>query len=59
LTAIFVDPSGGSWVNPVRRGLVGRAIDWKWFSAGWYDSDKSLHDPELPTIHGLPWDFFL
>ena len=46
-------------LNPVRRGLVARAIDWKWSSAGWYGSDKSLHDPDLPTIHGLPWDFFL
>ena len=22
--------------NPVRRGLVGRDIDWRWSSAGWY-----------------------
>ena len=22
--------------NPVRRGLVEKAVDWKWSSAGWY-----------------------
>jgi putative transposase len=42
-------------MNPVRRGLVKLAIDWKWSSARWY-----LHDPPrqqipgLPFIHGLP-----
>ena len=23
--------------NPVRRGLVGRAVDWQWSSASWYE----------------------
>jgi putative transposase len=23
--------------NPVRRRLVGRACEWKWSSAGWYE----------------------
>ena len=23
--------------NPVRRGLVDRAADWRWSSAGWYE----------------------
>jgi len=23
--------------NPVKRGLVARAIDWKWSSAAWYE----------------------
>jgi putative transposase len=42
-------------VNPVRRGLVMQALDWKWSSAGWY-----LRDPQrqqfanLPFVHGLP-----
>jgi len=41
--------------NPVRRGFVTRAVDWKWSSARWY-----LFDPprqrfaDLPFIHGLP-----
>jgi putative transposase len=24
-------------MNPVRRGLVERAVDWKWSSAAWYE----------------------
>ena len=44
--------------NPVRRGLTRTAIDWKWSSARWYASNAKLVDPDLPTIHGLPWDFF-
>jgi putative transposase len=24
-------------LNPVRRGLVDRASDWRWSSAGWYE----------------------
>jgi putative transposase len=27
--------------NPVRRGLVARAEDWKWSSASWYAGDQS------------------
>ncbi len=45
-------------MNPVRRGLVQRASDWKWSSARWYESDGKLIDPDLPTLHGLPWSFF-
>ena len=44
--------------NPVRRGLTRFATDWKWSSARWYQSETKLVDPDLPTIHGLPWDFF-
>ena len=43
--------------NPVRRGLVDRAIDWKWSSAMWYFSDTTIIDPDLPRIDGLPWTF--
>ena len=45
-------------LNPVRRGLVRSAADWKWSSARWYVSETEIVDPDLPTIHGLPWDFF-
>jgi len=32
--------------NPVRRGLVSRAEDWKWSSAGWHEGKNSLRpDP--------------
>jgi putative transposase len=44
--------------NPVRRGLCELARDWKWSSCRWYESNGTLIDPELPTIHGLPWEFF-
>lgn len=42
-------------LNPVRRGFVERAIDWKWSSASWYLlHPPRRHLPGLPTIHGLP-----
>ena len=41
--------------NPVRRGLVKRATDWKWSSASWYllNPPRQQH-AHLPVIHGLP-----
>jgi putative transposase len=42
-------------MNPVRRGLVKRAVDWKWSSARWYLLNPSRQQlPGLPMIHGLP-----
>jgi putative transposase len=42
-------------MNPVRRGLVKRAVDWKWSSASWYLLDPARQQlPGLPCIHGLP-----
>jgi putative transposase len=38
--------------NPVRRGLVERAVDWKWSSARYY-SDPATNDPELPRLTKL------
>lgn len=43
--------------NPVRRGLVQQARQWKWSSACWYESDKTEIDPDLPVINGLPGNF--
>jgi putative transposase len=40
--------------NPVRRGLVNRAVDWKWSSARYYLRDPPLQYPALPSIHSLP-----
>ena len=41
--------------NPVRRGLVTRAIDWKWSSASWYLLDPPRQQlVDLPVVHGLP-----
>jgi hypothetical protein len=33
--------------------------EWKWSSARWYAADKQHVDADLPTIHGLPTEFFL
>jgi putative transposase len=44
--------------NPVRRGLVEQARQWKWSSARWYESDGREVDSDLPKIHGLPAEFF-
>ena len=42
-------------MNPVRRGLVKRAVDWKWSSASWYVLGPSRQQqPGLPFIHSLP-----
>jgi putative transposase len=41
-------------LNPVRRGLVQRAIDWEWSSARWYAGIGPGHiqmDPTMPMIH--------
>jgi putative transposase len=45
-------------LNPVRRGLVARAVDWKWSSARVYVSDGNDHDPDLPSIKPPPVELF-
>ena len=32
-------------LNPVRAGLVERAVDWKWSSARWYDGGRTVGVP--------------
>ena len=44
--------------NPIRRGLVDGVAHWKWSSSRWYASETRLVDPDLPTTHGLPPEFF-
>jgi putative transposase len=42
-------------MNPARRGLVKRAVDWKWSSASWYLLDQPRQRlPGLPMVYGLP-----
>jgi putative transposase len=41
-------------LNPVRRGLVKRAIDWPWSSARWYVDPSSPNEEHLPKIDRLP-----
>jgi len=38
--------------NPVRRGLVARAEDWPWSSAGWYAGKRDV--PLVPDVGSLP-----
>jgi putative transposase len=41
--------------NPARRGLVERAADWRWSSAGWYEGAPRcdlIPDP-IPIDWGL------
>jgi putative transposase len=40
--------------NPVRRGLVQKAVDWKWSSTRYYLVDPPQQYPRLPTLHSLP-----
>jgi putative transposase len=35
--------------NPVRRGLVRRAEDWKWSSAGWHEGKNPLRPDRVDT----------
>ncbi len=46
-------------LNPFRRGLAARPVDWKWSSARWYISDGREENPDLPTIQGPPWELFV
>jgi len=43
--------------NPVRRGLVQAAVDWRWSSVRHYSQEVPPNDPELPKVHGLPLGF--
>ena len=45
-------------LNPVRRGVCGRAVDWKWSSAAYSLSENAPADPDLPVISGLAPEIF-
>jgi putative transposase len=45
-------------MNPVRRKLCTRAIDWKWSSIHFYVDPTAPPDPALPKLHALPPEFF-
>jgi len=38
--------------NPVRRGLVERAADWKWSSAAWFEGGRAPL-----ALDPIPWDW--
>ena len=44
-------------LNPVRRGLVQRVLDWRWSSARHYLDSVATPGPELPTVYDLPADY--
>jgi putative transposase len=45
-------------LNPVRRKLCAAAIDWRWSSARWYQSEGKDVDLSLPTLTAFPAGFF-
>jgi putative transposase len=45
-------------LNPVRRGLCRRAVDWRWSSARHFEADGPGGDDSLPRIDKLPAEFF-
>jgi REP-associated tyrosine transposase len=44
--------------NPVRRGLVERATDYRWSSARWYAADDQSTDLALPELTAIPLEWF-
>jgi len=46
-------------MNPVRRGLVKKATDYRWSSARWYAMDGQRHDTCLPRLSAVPPDWFI
>ena len=43
-------------LNPVRKHLCKKSVDWKWSSARHFD--QGLFDSDLPTLSGLPPEMF-
>ena len=40
-------------LNPVRRGLCERAVDWKWSSARWFEASEDNNTEIIPRLHRL------
>ncbi len=45
-------------MNPVRRGLVKRAVDWRWSSARKLLTPDRESDPALPQLDPIAWDLW-
>jgi putative transposase len=45
-------------LNPVRRGLCERAVQWRWSSARFYECDGGVQEETPPRIEKLPANFF-
>jgi len=48
----------GIHLNPVRRGLVQRATDYRASSARWYASDGQEVEARLPQLSAVPPEWF-
>jgi putative transposase len=46
-------------LNPVRRGLVTKPIDWHWSSARWYDGLQYDKQIQVPKLEKLPAEFLV
>jgi putative transposase len=46
-------------LNPVRRELVGRATDWHWSSARWYEGLDYHPYVRVPRLEKLPAEFLI
>jgi putative transposase len=44
-------------LNPVRRGLVERSVDWQWSSARWYEGLAYDENVRVPKLEKLPAEF--
>jgi putative transposase len=44
-------------LNPVKRGLVKRAVDWQWSSARWFEGMPYDENVRVPTLTKLPAEF--
>jgi putative transposase len=44
-------------LNPVRRGLVARAVDWQWSSVRWYEGLPYDGNVLVPKLDKLPAEF--
>jgi putative transposase len=44
-------------LNPVKRGLVRRTVDWQWSSARWFEEMPYDENVRIPTLTKLPAEF--
>jgi putative transposase len=44
-------------LNPVKRGLVKRSVDWQWSSARWFDGMPYDEGVRIPKLTKLPAEF--
>lgn len=45
-------------LNPVRKNLCEKTVDWKWTSARFFENPLSPSDASLPKVYPLPFEVF-